>query len=54
MFTGIEGFYILFIMHRGNKQFLPKGDGEIATELGTVKGSVTALQQSSVEKKCGV
>ena len=34
--------------------FAIQGDGEIATELGTVKGSVTALQQSSVEKKCGV
>ena len=34
--------------------FAIEGDGEIATELGTVKGSVTALQQSSIEKKCGV
>jgi len=33
--------------------FAIQGDGEAATELGTVKGTMTAKQQSSVEKKCG-
>jgi hypothetical protein len=34
--------------------FAIQGDGEAAAELGRVKGSFTALQQVSVEKKCGV
>ena len=34
--------------------FAIQGDGEAAAELGRVKGSFTALQQGSVEKKCGV
>ena len=29
-----------------------KGDGEVASQLKTAKGTLAALQQSSVEKKC--
>jgi hypothetical protein len=31
-----------------------KGDGEIASELKSAKGTMEALQQVSVEKKCGM
>ena len=33
---------------------LIKGDGEIASQLKTAKGTLQALQQVSVEKKCGM
>ena len=33
--------------------FFIKGDGEIAAQLKTAKGTLEALQQASVEKKCG-
>ena len=49
MALGIIGVFFLWPLW-----FAIDGDGETATELGTVKGSVTALSQASVEKKCGV
>ena len=34
--------------------FFIEGDGEIASELKSAKGTMEALQQVSVEKKCGM
>tara|TARA_B100001013_G_C24369207_1_gene347493 strand:+ start:198 stop:560 length:363 start_codon:yes stop_codon:yes gene_type:complete len=34
--------------------FFIEGDGEIASELKLAKGTMEALQQVSVEKKCGM
>ena len=48
MALGIIGVFFLWPLW-----FAIEGDGETATELGTVKGTMTALQQAGVEKKCG-
>ena len=34
--------------------FFIEGDGEVASELKLAKGTMEALQQVSVEKKCGM
>ncbi len=48
MALGIIGIFFLWPLW-----FAIEGDGETAAELGTVKGSITGVEQASIEKKCG-
>ena len=45
---GLVGTFLLWPLY-----FFIKGDGEVASQLKTAKGTLAALQQASVEKKCG-
>jgi len=46
---GLIGTFLLWPLY-----LFIKGDGEIASQLQTAKGTLEALQQVSVEKKCGM